>query len=115
MKSANIAAASSLILTLVLAGPVAAGMSGTSGENTGTTSKQSFNNLDQDKNGKLSKQEAEGNPPLVYKWSEVDTNGDGTIDYAEFSVFEVQQMGSGSDTSSGSAGNRPKSGEGMKY
>jgi hypothetical protein len=99
MKSTNIAAASSMILALVLAGPVvAAGMSGGS---AGTTATPSFNDLDKDGNGKVSRQEAEGSAELINQWSQADSNGDNTIDRAEFVAFE-------SSESSGSKGNMQK-------
>ena len=106
MKSTYTAAVSSMVLALVLAGPATA--AGMGGESTGTTANKSFNELDENGNGTLSRQEVEGNSELIDQWSQADTDGDGTIDRAEFSAFEASE-------SSGTMGNMPKSREGTRY
>lgn len=51
----------------------------------------SFETLDQDGNGSISAQEAEGAPALKDAWQSVDANQDGMVDKAEFSAFEAME------------------------
>jgi hypothetical protein len=44
--------------------------------------------LDEDKDGLVSREEAEAIPTLVEQWTDVDVNEDGRIDAVEFSRFE---------------------------
>jgi hypothetical protein len=52
----------------------------------GADDKQSkgFNDLDKNKDGKLSRSEAAGNKTLIGKWKELDTDGDGSLSRAEY-------------------------------
>lgn len=49
---------------------------------------QSFEQLDQDKDGKISQEEAGANLELTGYWVELDANKDGSLDVTEFSRFE---------------------------
>lgn len=46
--------------------------------------------LDADMDGAVSEQEAQGNPQLVVRWDELDTNNDGQLDQDEFARFEAE-------------------------
>ncbi len=48
-----------------------------------------FNQLDADKDGAISKAEAASAPALNDLWDTYDSNEDGKLDEAEFSRFEV--------------------------
>ena len=43
-----------------------------------------FNDMDKNKDGKLSRTEAAGNKTLVSKWKELDTDNDGSLSRAEY-------------------------------
>ena len=43
-----------------------------------------FNELDKNKDGKLSRTEAAGNKTLIGKWKELDTDNDGSLSRAEY-------------------------------
>jgi hypothetical protein len=87
MKPTYIAAASSFVLALALAGPVmAAGMSEGQAD---ATNAPAFSDLDTDGNGYLTKQEAEGSSGLANNWEQADSNGDQQIDSTEFAAFEI--------------------------
>ncbi|WP_303905385.1 hypothetical protein [Thiohalomonas denitrificans] len=47
-----------------------------------------FSELDENDDGYLSEQEAEGHERLVEDWEQADTNNDGHVDPVEFSAFE---------------------------
>jgi hypothetical protein len=49
-----------------------------------------FMELDADKDGAVSKQEASAQPALVEQWKELDANVDGQLDEAEFAAFTVE-------------------------
>jgi Ca2+-binding EF-hand superfamily protein len=51
-----------------------------------------FNQLDSDKDGVISRNEATQSESLVEKWNDVDTNEDGQLNQAEFSAFEAKEM-----------------------
>jgi Ca2+-binding EF-hand superfamily protein len=55
------------------------------------TRAQKFSQMDKDKSGSISKAEGNSSPELIVIWSEVDTNGDGAIDAAEFKVVPLVQ------------------------
>jgi hypothetical protein len=57
----------------------------------GQTRAQKFSQMDKDKSGSVSKAEAADTPELLVIWSEVDANGDGTVDKAEFAVVPLVQ------------------------
>lgn len=63
----------------------AAGESGTSSGQT-----QSFNDLDTNKDGQISMQEAAPDQNLVQNWDQADKNKDGQVDESEFSAFEEE-------------------------
>jgi hypothetical protein len=80
-----------------------------SGMDYGTTS---FNNLDKDGNGQVSKQEAQkGNDQLSQQWDEFDSNQDGQLDRAEFAAFESARQ---SPRSQGGMGTQQQGG-GTRY
>ena len=72
-------ASASVLLAATLAQPVAAEQS------AGTD----FNTLDQDQDGFISEQEAQGNTALIEVWSASDSNQDGQLDMVEFSAIEI--------------------------
>jgi len=49
----------------------------------------SFNNLDADGNGAISREEASNNAALSAAWNAADANQDGQLDMAEFSAVEI--------------------------
>lgn len=51
-----------------------------------------FEDLDEDGDGHISQQEAAGHPQLTERWSRYDTDGNGRLDEAEFSAFEVESQ-----------------------
>lgn len=51
-----------------------------------------FSQLDADKDGVISRNEAAHSESLVEKWNDVDTNEDGQLNQAEFSAFEAEDM-----------------------
>lgn len=50
-----------------------------------------FNVLDEDGNGVVSREEAQGHANITVHWERIDRNGDGRMDRAEFSAFEQSQ------------------------
>jgi len=58
-----------------------------------TMSKQeqkAFSQLDTNKDGKISQEEAKKNPSLAKKFDSVDSNHDQTLDEGEFARFEME-------------------------
>lgn len=53
----------------------------------------SFEELDTNQDGYVSREEAISSEPLVNNWSSADTNADDQLDQSEFSAFEEQQGG----------------------
>jgi uncharacterized protein YdeI (BOF family) len=53
------------------------------------TRAQKFQEIDADHNGSISKTEAAADPDMVIIWSEIDSNGDGQVDAAEFRVVPL--------------------------
>ena len=51
--------------------------------------KMSFQELDKDGDGQISKEEAQGK--LKDNWQQADANADGNVDQAEFSAFEQME------------------------
>ncbi len=49
--------------------------------------------VDMNMDGVISEQEAQGNPQLVDRWDELDTNSDGQLDQDEFARFEMEGTG----------------------
>jgi Ca2+-binding EF-hand superfamily protein len=49
-----------------------------------------FKNLDQDKNGYISQNEARDKHRVFYYYPKADKNSDGHLDMSEFSAFEVE-------------------------
>jgi hypothetical protein len=89
MTSTAIVAASGVVLSLALAGPVV--LAGTEGQDTGASTGSDllrFDALDTNRDGVLSRQEAQRSDDLADAWSRVDSNGDGRIDRFEFTAFE---------------------------
>ncbi len=50
-----------------------------------------FNLVDTDQNGSISKEEAAVMPALSKQWSDYDSNTDGKLDEAEFARFELAE------------------------
>jgi hypothetical protein len=57
----------------------------------GQTRKQTFDKLDTNHDGYISRSEAEASPELVLIFLDTDTNGDGQISPAEFMVVPIMQ------------------------
>jgi hypothetical protein len=53
-----------------------------------STTQDSFNKLDQNKDGYISQQEAKENKNLIEQWESVDADADGQLEMSEFSAFE---------------------------
>lgn len=132
MKHTLITAASTLVLTLGLAGPAAAaetgssstmgsgsgsgltsgsaGMSGGASASTGTSggkSIPSFSDLDKDNKGHLTQQDIQSYPQIQTQWEQMDVDKDGQVNRAEFSAFEAgakwqKHQGGSSSSSMGS-------------
>ncbi len=54
-----------------------------------------FQNMDRNKDGYVSREEASEHDELAQKWDEADTNHDGKLDESEFSAFEDSDPDSG--------------------
>ena len=54
-----------------------------------SSTQDSFNKLDADKDGYISQQEAKGNKKLIEQWDVVDADADGQLEMSEFSAFET--------------------------
>ena len=67
-----------LAVSIFATGAVTAGTAG--------TSDKQFKEMDQNGDGKISKEEA--NESLQQQWSAADANSDGAVDKSEFSAFE---------------------------
>ncbi len=59
---------------------------------------QAFEQHDENKDGKISKEEASTNMVLTEDWYEVDANEDGSVDITEFSRFEPSEKHSSGDS-----------------
>jgi len=112
MSSNKFNPALALLLTVSLAGTAsvasAADPSNSRGAAGGSDISQStltFKDADANGDGKVSKQEAQKQPELSNKFSSLDKNRDGSLDRAEFAMFDTnrgrQGMGGTSDSSSG--------------
>lgn len=68
-------------------------MGNTSGSvSSGTaTSAETFNRLDVNQDGNLSKAELSNEPALTEDWARIDANNDGQLDQSEFSMFETNE------------------------
>ena len=64
----------------------------------GYTRQQIFDQLDTDRNGVISRSEAEASPDLVAIFVETDANGDGTLSVAEFDVVQIVFVDDGTAT-----------------
>lgn len=65
-----------------------------------------FERLDQDSDGVVSREEAQGSAMLSDNWSQFDQNGDGALDSREFGDFRAEQgtvSGAGEATMTGAA------------
>lgn len=63
---------------------------------TGMSGTANFDNLDQDTDGYLSKDELTSKPALKEDWANADTDGNGKLDRSEFSKFETMDNNPGS-------------------
>jgi hypothetical protein len=54
-----------------------------------STTQDSFNKLDKDKDGYISQQEAKDNKKLTEQWDTVDADANGQLEMSEFSAFET--------------------------
>lgn len=58
-----------------------------------------FRKLDEDGNGKISREEAQAKTTLTDNWDKYDENGDGALDSHEFAEFDQMAMQDEGDTS----------------
>lgn len=58
-----------------------------------STTKESFNKLDKDKNGYITQQEAKDYKELLDKWDTADADANGQLEMSEFSAFESGKAG----------------------
>ena len=88
-------AALAAALTLVVSGPAWAegmdkGMDDMSGGMTlSTEERNAYSELDTNKDGKISQEEAKKNANLAKKFDKVDSNHDNAVDEGEFARFET--------------------------
>lgn len=64
--------------------------SGTMGSGN-VSSTATFNRLDTNNDGNLSKTELSSEPALKEDWARIDANSDGQLDRSEFSMFETKE------------------------
>ena len=70
----------------------------------GGSGKMSFQELDANSDGKISKSEAASSSKVDQKFTQADANSDGNLDQAEFAAVETESSGSGSSGSMDSSG-----------
>lgn len=75
------------LMIAMFSGALVAGFAGSVGAKHTT----SFNELDEDKDGHISQQEADGHPMLVDHFKRFDNDNNGKLDQAEFSRFETME------------------------
>ncbi|MEJ2299424.1 MAG: hypothetical protein P8X94_13180 [Woeseiaceae bacterium] len=71
---------------------LAVGLAMTSGIAMAASDTPTFNSLDANQDGYVSKSEAKKDKEVVSNWKAIDVNKDGKIDHAEFSAFETTKM-----------------------
>ena len=59
-----------------------------------TSEQKSFQELDTNHDGYISKNEAKADHKLMKDWKSADANKDGKLEESEFSAFETRNMGS---------------------
>lgn len=69
-----------------------ASMAGSGYKESGKEERMSFQELDADSDGQISRQEAEKLPSLQSRFDSADANQDGSVSSAEFAAFEVEEM-----------------------
>lgn len=79
------------VLAACLSSAAFATGSGSAVDGTGYTSSTDFKTLDKNQDGKLNSTELEAQPALKEDLARIDSNNDGVIDRAEFSMFETQE------------------------
>ena len=85
-------AAGAFVLALAMAGPNVYADDQSMERSTST----SFNDMDKDRDGYLTKREAANSSHLVQQWEQADRDANQQIDRSEFSAFESKaQKGSG--------------------
>jgi Ca2+-binding EF-hand superfamily protein len=83
------------VLTLAISGgswaeEMSKGMDNMSNDNTLNQNEQkTFSQLDSNKDGKISQDEAKDNADLATKFESIDSNHDNAVDEAEFARFEA--------------------------
>ena len=94
--AASTATAVAAVLALAISGVgwaegMEKGMSDMSGDKTMSKEERSaFSDLDINKDGKISQDEAKKNPNLASKFNSVDSNHDKAVDEGEFARFETE-------------------------
>ena len=86
------------ITALALAGAAIAddttlGLPATPAVGVGANANLSLKSVDANKDGKVSKDEAAGNPQLADQFDKLDANHDGNLNQAEFAKFEGSAKG----------------------
>lgn len=75
------------LMIAMFSGALAVGFAGSAGAMHTT----SFKTVDQDKDGRISQQEADAYPMLVDHFKRFDNDNNGKLDQAEFSRFETME------------------------
>lgn len=89
MKSTYLTAATSLALAAALSAPVLTANPGDTEQ--GVASAPTFSDLDSNRDGYLTEDEARNRIDLLDNWQRADSNQDGQIDRSEFAAFEVDE------------------------
>ena len=111
MSSNKLNSTLALLLTASLAGTASVASAadsssprGAAGSSDGGQATLTFKDADANGDGKVSRQEAQQQPELSNKFSTLDKNRDGSLDRAEFAMFDTNRARQGMGGTSDSTG-----------